>query len=286
MILTEEDPFMKRSQKAHHLTIVTEGKPAPAPKRPAKRVAQTPPPSGGLPPLSKAQRDAQARCQLRMDEQGRTAIVVGEADKGLRYLPMDPAGIYVYHADRAQLDRLYKHSAKDPASPMSLQGTDVSHAARSYVTHMKYAGGSEEALEELAKLVPITPQERETIMAKSAAASAPRVAGAGVTAAKPRTGGGSKKRTGAAATFRELIMKGGLTDEQIFEEVRKRHPEVTPDKRGYVAWYRNDLKKKGQNPPGPKGGAAPKADAKGAKKVDAKGAKAAKAPAKKGGAKR
>lgn len=60
------------------------------------------------------------------------------------------------------------------------------------------------------------------------------------------------RRGGVASTFRELIMQGKLTDDAIFAEVRKRHPEVTPEKRSYVAWYRNDLKKKGENPPAPK----------------------------------
>ena len=43
-------------------------------------------------------------------------------------------------------------------------------------------------------------------------------------------------------------MEGGLTDDAIFEIVQEEF-DLDASKRSYVAWYRNYLKKEGQNPP-------------------------------------
>jgi len=60
----------------------------------------------------------------------------------------------------------------------------------------------------------------------------------------------------ASSLFKELIMgtmiRGsasfGWTDDEIFAEVQTQYG-LGEERRNYVAWYRNDLKKKGQNPP-------------------------------------
>jgi hypothetical protein len=222
---------------------------------------------GVLPPPTKDQLKACDKAELVMDVQGRTAIAVGVAKNDeVRYIPMDSGGCYVYYMAQPKFRITYQHSQKDPASPASLVGTDVAHAARTYVVHMTYAGGSEEALEELGKLTTITSLERETIMKKNEdkKAAQPRVAGAGVAntagvkkgpkaSKEPKAPKESKeKKLRPADTFRELVMKGGITDDQIFAAVQKKHPEVTKEKRSYVTWYRNDLRKKGENPPAPK----------------------------------
>ena len=217
---------------------------------------------GVLPLANKEQTKACGKAELVMDVQGRTAIAVGVAKNDeVRYIPMDSGGCYVYYMAQPKFRITYQHSQKDPASPASLVGTDVAHAARTYVVHMTYAGGSEEALEELGKLTTITSLERETIMKKNEdkkKAAQPRVAGAGVanTAGVKKEPKAPKepkeKKLRPADTFRELIMKGGITDDQIFAAVQKKHPEVTKEKRSYVTWYRNDLRKKGENPPAPK----------------------------------
>jgi hypothetical protein len=41
-------------------------------------------------------------------------------------------------------------------------------------------------------------------------------------------------------------MKGGQTDDAIFEQV---HGEFANAQRSWVSWYRNDLRKRGENPP-------------------------------------
>lgn len=55
-------------------------------------------------------------------------------------------------------------------------------------------------------------------------------------------------RVSAASRFKELIMEGKLTDDAIFEIVQKEF-NLDDSKRSYVPWYRNYLKKEGQNPP-------------------------------------
>jgi hypothetical protein len=57
-----------------------------------------------------------------------------------------------------------------------------------------------------------------------------------------------KPRESASQLFKDLIMEGKLTDDQIFTKVQGKYG-LDAKKRGYVAWYRNFLKKAGKNPP-------------------------------------
>jgi hypothetical protein len=71
----------------------------------------------------------------------------------------------------------------------------------------------------------------------------------------PATPAPKTRNTGpsAASRFRELIMEGKKTDDEIFATVAGEYG-LDEGKRSYVSWYRNDLKKNGKNPPAPKGG--------------------------------
>lgn len=67
----------------------------------------------------------------------------------------------------------------------------------------------------------------------------------------PKVAGEPKvRKPSASALFCSLIMEGKLTDAQIFAEVQKVFG-LDDGKKGYTKWYRNDLRKKGKNPPGP-----------------------------------
>jgi hypothetical protein len=88
----------------------------------------------------------------------------------------------------------------------------------------------------------------------------------------------------ASSRFKELIMANGsakkpLTDEEIFAKVAAEF-NLDDSKKGYVAWYRNDLKKKGENPPDPVGGAPEKLskEERVARMQAGKAAKSGKAP--------
>lgn len=214
---------------------------------------------GILPPATPAQVKAQKLCELVIDAQGRTAIVLERGKDETRFLPMAPEGVFVTYSSSSVFKVRFPFSQLDEEACKkfhALRTATVHAAARCYVTHATFAGASPEAVAELERLVPITIKEKEQIMAKKAekaekaekkAAKTPKAK------ATPKAAGeGTKKRSGASVTFRELIMQGKLTDDQIFAEVQKRHPDVDDGKRSYVAWYRNDLKKKGENPPAPK----------------------------------
>jgi hypothetical protein len=61
--------------------------------------------------------------------------------------------------------------------------------------------------------------------------------------AKPKV-----KKENASQLFRDLIMEGKLTDDQIFAKAVQKYG-LDAKKRWYVSWYRYDLRKKGLNPP-------------------------------------
>jgi hypothetical protein len=82
-------------------------------------------------------------------------------------------------------------------------------------------------------------------------AKAKKTKAKGKTAAAKKTGEAKAPRETAASLFRELILKGGQTDDQIFAAVQKKF-NLGDEKRSYVAWYRNQLKKDGKNPPAAK----------------------------------
>jgi hypothetical protein len=68
---------------------------------------------------------------------------------------------------------------------------------------------------------------------------------------KPRAASTGEKKPRAAGRFQDLIMEGKLTDGEIFKVVQKEFG-LSDDKRYYVSWYRNYLRRQGKNPPAPK----------------------------------
>jgi len=52
------------------------------------------------------------------------------------------------------------------------------------------------------------------------------------------------KKPSAASRFKELILAGKLTDDEIFSKVSEEFG-LDESKRTYVAWYRNSMKKEG-----------------------------------------
>jgi hypothetical protein len=60
-----------------------------------------------------------------------------------------------------------------------------------------------------------------------------------------------ERKETASSMLRDLIAAGTLTDDQIFAKVKAKY-DLGDDKRWYVSWYRNDMKKKGLNPPAAK----------------------------------
>lgn len=89
-----------------------------------------------------------------------------------------------------------------------------------------------------------TPTEEEIEVAKKkAAAKAAKQAKKSGAKATPR-----EQRETASSMFRELIMAGKLTDDQIFAKVKAKYG-LDDGKRNYVSWYRYQLRKQGKKPP-------------------------------------
>lgn len=88
------------------------------------------------------------------------------------------------------------------------------------------------------------PTEEEKEMAKAKANARQKKA-------DKKAGKAAGPRESAAQMFQDLIMAGNLTDDKIFEKVQAKFG-LSDDKRSYVAWYRNKLKKDGKKPPAAK----------------------------------
>jgi hypothetical protein len=85
-----------------------------------------------------------------------------------------------------------------------------------------------------------TPTEKEIDMAKAKAKKK--------AVKQAKKDGATIPRETAAGMFRELILEGKHTDDQIFAKVKAKF-KLDDKKRSYVAWYRNQLVKEGKKVP-------------------------------------
>lgn len=210
--------------------------------------------------FTKSQLKAQEQAVVCKDFSNRVCIELGrrlpesgggEHDmKVVEFLTLDAEGegpFTVKTLPAREFDKKYKE----------IEGYPVARCATLFTEYMQYRGATERAVEELEKLINVNSSAKERAMAKkpsittakktgkgNAAASMKSVKkGAGATAKAPKEKG---ERRSAASVAKELIMSGRFSDDVIFDKVSKEFPSF---KRTYVAWYRNDLKKKGLKPP-------------------------------------
>lgn len=208
------------------------------------------------------------------DHNRNTCIALGRDDLMVRYIPLDILGMEVRTMAPQAFDDTYMPAPDYP----------VERAAKLYAGYATDLGGSEEALAELAKLTTLTELEIQMATAKKAAKPATKTASTEAkpgkvtkrttavakTAAEPakkaaparqakaidpkaaKAPATGEKKPSAAQMFKDLIMEGKLTDDQIFAKVQKEFG-LDDGKRSYVKWYRNDLIKKGEKPPAAKG---------------------------------
>lgn len=140
----------------------------------------------------------------------------------------------------------------------------IDKAAEIMVRRAKDVGATKEALDILGKYTTLTGQE--IIMAKTDTTKTATKDKAPAAPKEPK-----EKRYSAAQMFQDLIMEGKLTDSAIFAKVQEKFG-LDDKKASYVKWYRNHLKKNGQNPPDPKPepGAAKEPKEKAGAKADPK----------------
>ena len=180
------------------------------------------------------------------DHNRRTCIQVERSAGLVKFIPLDIIlGLEVHSTSADSFDQRF--------TPM--EGYPVEKACQLFVNYSQTLGATKEAMEYLGQVVNVSKQELEMATTKkqtAAPAKVTKAAPAKVTkAAKPVVAKAAKpgeKKPSAAQMFQDLIMAGKLTDDQIFEKVQAEFG-LDEKKRGYVKWYRNHLKKQGQNPP-------------------------------------
>jgi len=207
------------------------------------------------------------------DRQRHTCIMLRRDDDHVHYIPLNILGFEVCQASHREFDMTYEPDLDYP----------VAKAAKLYAGYATDLGGSTEAMKELAKLTNLTEEEIEMatakqstktkteakpaakkVAAKSAPAkkTTPAKSSAPEAKSKPATvartakpvkadGAPIEKKPSAAQMFKDLILEGKLTDDQIFAKVQKAFG-LDDNKRSYVAWYRKDMVKKGVKVPAAK----------------------------------
>jgi len=179
------------------------------------------------------------------DHQSRTCIVLEVKGDVVKFIPMgvdNPYGVETYTVEDFCLRYL---------KPMEYP---VSQAARLFVEYARNTGATDEALKALSQHTTITEEEKE--MARQSAAkekTAPKKAAAKKAPAKKA----APKKPSAAAVYREEIM-AGKSFKQICAAVSKKCPDAKEPSEAYVRYYVNELEKKGEKPPWPKGLPEPK----------------------------
>lgn len=184
------------------------------------------------------------------DRQRRTCIEVARVAGQVKFIPLDVSeGLQVQTTSADSFDQRYEPMVNYP----------IEKAAQLFLNYSQTIGASKEALGYLGQIVNVSKQEADMATTKKTAATekaaatktAAKKAAPAKPAAKPAKTG--EKKPSAAQMFQDLIMAGKLTDDQIFEKVQAEFG-LDEKKRGYTKWYRNHLKKQGQNPPEPKVG--------------------------------
>lgn len=213
-------------------------------------------------PTSKAAKAVQKTAKVCCDFNRRTCIEIERKDGKTYYIPLASTGLDLESLDEKDFDGIYKLVDDYPAEK----------AAKLYAEYAQHLGASKEAMQQLAKLVPILDKEIQMATAKKATNAAVKAAKTPVpakkapaakkTAAKsapsaktpavktPKVAAGDKKPS-AASRFQELIMEGKLSDSAIFAKVQAEFG-LDDKKITYVKWYRNHLEKQGKKPPAAK----------------------------------
>ena len=186
-----------------------------------------------------------------------TAILVERNGDTVKFIPLvGEAGFNVEELPVTQFSQLYDVFADYPAA----------RAAQLYAGYAQSLGASKAAMDYLGRITKLSPKEIEMATTKKSASktaekpvkakAAPKVKDAPKAKVAPKVkvkpaGEPKAPRESAAQLFRDLIMEGKFTDDKIFEKVQAKFG-LEDKSRTHVAWYRNNLARKGMNPPAPK----------------------------------
>jgi hypothetical protein len=197
------------------------------------------------------------------DSQRRTCIQVDRDNSEVKYIELDiDTGLEVRALPVSSFDQRFQPLVDYPPD----------RACQLYAEYSRVMGASRDALNFLGALVKISKEDIEMAVKRKPAvrdqaaatarksttkAVAPKAKAAKPTKAakakaKPVKAAPSGERPETpAAMFRTLILGGEHTDDAIFAKVQKKFG-LDDNKRNYVSWYRNSLKKAGHKVPQPK----------------------------------
>lgn len=192
---------------------------------------------------TKGQQRAREAAGVHQTVDARTCLELRRSDATVTFIPYTLAGLGVERLPVAEFQKQYRPLPDYPTA----------RCAKLYLGAAQQMGATDEALTELQGLVTALPVEVQTAQARLQANKATRQTVKTVHAGKHGHVKLKTKQTvkgSAAQMFRGLIMEGKLTDDEIFRRVQEVYG--LPDKRRpYVGYYRNELRKKGHEPPPP-----------------------------------
>lgn len=204
--------------------------------------------------MVKVKKTVETSGRVLVDFSQHTVIELERTEDKVRYIPFDGEnGLRILEMKIANFDKTYKPLPDYP----------VERAAKLYLSYAGHLGATLEAMTHLGKFTKITQGEiamatNKTTPAKKEPAkkssrkveesTKPTKTAAKVSDKKPVKAATSDKKHSAAQMFKDLIMEGKLTDQQIFHKVQAEF-NLDDSRAGYVAWYRNNLQKSGHNPP-------------------------------------
>jgi len=227
----------------------------PTPKPIPSRRSKTPGPKAAV-----IQDSADVTVRFYFDVEQRTCLLVKQDADTTSFIPMTTEdGLAIVTTSTEQFKSRFK----------LVPNHDLTRGAKIYLRFATEVGATREVMAFLAKFTPTTQQEiymatnrkTQNDETKASKKPVPKVKAekpAKVVVAQTKTAAtpakaktekpsGEKKLT-ASKMFQDLIMEGKFSDDKIFEKVQAKFG-LDDNKRSYVKWYRNDLKKKGMNPP-------------------------------------
>jgi len=208
--------------------------------------------------------DTTVQHRFCFDREQRTCLVVSQDAEVTKFIPLETeSGLCICTTSTIQFTERFR----------TVPNHSLSKGAAVYARYAREVGATPEVMAFLGHFTSLTPQEvamatnrkktndettatKKVAAKEKVAAKSPKIEKS-IKGLKPTEApakktespkpSGEKKLT-ASKMFQDLIMEGKLTDAKIFEKVQAKFG-LDDSKFSYVKWYRNDLKKRGMNPP-------------------------------------
>ncbi len=193
---------------------------------------------------------AKSKFAMYLGDQGCLSLRVGEARGLVTFIAFND--LDGFKLSTTSSESFHQHSKPLPGYPVKV-------GCEACLQYSLAIGATPEVLDYLGQILTISSEDYKMATTKRAKKKAPakkalakkapaKKAPAKKAPAKKAARGSASGYTSAAQAFQGLIMEGKLTDDQIFAAVQEQFG-LDDKRRSYVGWYRNNLRKKGENPP-------------------------------------